>query len=103
MTVDGHNHTRQPFSGGDGFRHHLMPTFPTVPRPVIHVNVTEAAHQAYSGFAAQHGVTLAAFVEVLGLHINDAFPDATLAKLVTEARELAHARRRAGGPRKASQ
>lgn len=65
------------------------------------MNLSEEAHEGWTQFAARHGLTLAALFEVLGLvDLDDALKQRALDKIVTDAREIAHERRRAGGPKK---
>jgi hypothetical protein len=68
--------------------------------PEIHVKLSEEAHDGWTRFAIEQGVTITALVELLGRRMADGKPVRIDDRLVRDARALAHERRRAGGPRK---
>lgn len=54
------------------------------------MNISDEAHAGWSRFAAQHGMSLAVLLEVLGRYIE---------RIASEGRELTAQRRKAGGPK----
>lgn len=68
----------------------------------INVMVSDESHEGWHRFAAEHGLTVASMLEVLGRRI-DALPPDVRDQLVAEARQVAADRRRLGGPKKKPQ
>jgi hypothetical protein len=68
--------------------------------PDVHVKLSEEAHDGWTRFAVEQGVTITALVELLGRRMADGKPVRVDDRLIRQARALAHERRRAGGPRK---
>ena len=63
------------------------------------MNVSDESHEGWSRFAAQHGMSLAVLLEVLGRHLDEALTGETLERIAVEGRELTAQRRKAGGPK----
>lgn len=67
----------------------------------VNLKLSDESHDGWSRFTREHGVSLAVLLEVLGRHINDdVFRVAARDRIISEARDLTHERRRAGGPRR---
>ena len=98
VTLCGHDTRRPQLCGHDGSRLHVVPSVPPVPPPLVHVNLSPEAKAAWDSFTARHGFSMAAWLEVVGRNLDTAFAPKTFDRLVIEARELTHERRRAGGP-----
>ena len=66
----------------------------------LHVRISDEGHDGWMRFCASHGVTLTALLEVVGRKGPATVFGPKQDALIREARELAHERRAAGGPRK---
>lgn len=68
-------------------------------RRAIHAYLTPASHDAWHDFAAEHGVSVSAMIEVLGTHFRAQLDRGTddpvvLSEITRAARKLDAARRR---------
>lgn len=72
--------------------------------PRINIDLSDDSLANWHAFARRHGMTLAALLEVMGRHIDDSVIHARVLKRIEEeGRDLAHERRRKGGPRRKAQ
>lgn len=63
------------------------------------MNVSDASHAGWHDFARKHGMSLAVLLEVMGRHLDEVIDAKAFKPVEDEGRDLAHQRRRAGGPK----